>query len=211
MSWWRTSRQSPPSWVCPKRSWPTVAMPTAMRLRPLPRAASKPWWRRPPRAEVVCHDFRSAKAEAPANEPKAEWLDVIAAKLASPYGRALYRLAPTDRRAGLRHHQGDPRLHRLLTSRPRQGDTGFLDLRWRWPTIASACTSSTWRWYHEGAPGPTGCYECPAIPPPHWKSAASLYHQGRKPAFPSPPSFTHEITLENLSSKNCRTSSPTNC
>ena len=38
------------------------------------------------------HDFRPAKAEAPAKEPKAEWLQVMAAKLASPDGRALYRL-----------------------------------------------------------------------------------------------------------------------
>ena len=38
------------------------------------------------------HDFRPAKAEAPAKEPKAEWLQVMAAKLASADGRALYRL-----------------------------------------------------------------------------------------------------------------------
>ncbi len=38
------------------------------------------------------HDFRPAKAEAPAKEPKAEWLQVMAAKLASEEGRALYRL-----------------------------------------------------------------------------------------------------------------------
>ncbi len=38
------------------------------------------------------HDFRPAEAEAPAKEPKAEWLQVMAAKLASADGRALYRL-----------------------------------------------------------------------------------------------------------------------
>ncbi len=38
------------------------------------------------------HDFRPAKAEAAAKEPKAEWLRVMAAKLASEEGRALYRL-----------------------------------------------------------------------------------------------------------------------
>ncbi len=38
------------------------------------------------------HDFRPAKAEAPAKEPKAEWLQAMAAKLASEQGRALYRL-----------------------------------------------------------------------------------------------------------------------
>ena len=38
------------------------------------------------------HDFRPAEAEAPAKEPKAEWLQVMAAKLASEEGRALYRL-----------------------------------------------------------------------------------------------------------------------
>jgi transposase len=38
------------------------------------------------------HDFRPAKAEAPAKEPKAEWLRAMAAKLESEEGRALYRL-----------------------------------------------------------------------------------------------------------------------
>ncbi len=38
------------------------------------------------------HDFRPAKAEAPAKEPKAEWLQAMAEKLASAEGRALYRL-----------------------------------------------------------------------------------------------------------------------
>ncbi len=38
------------------------------------------------------YDFRPAKAEAPAKEPKAEWLQIMAAKLASEDGRALYRL-----------------------------------------------------------------------------------------------------------------------
>jgi transposase len=38
------------------------------------------------------HDFRPAKAEAPAKQPKADWLRVMAAKLASDEGRALYRL-----------------------------------------------------------------------------------------------------------------------
>ncbi len=38
------------------------------------------------------HDFRPTKAEAQAKEPKAEWLQAMAAKLASEEGRALYRL-----------------------------------------------------------------------------------------------------------------------
>ncbi|MFQ5467080.1 MAG: transposase [Kiloniellaceae bacterium] len=38
------------------------------------------------------HDFRPAKAQAPPKEPKAEWLQAMAAKLASAEGRALYRL-----------------------------------------------------------------------------------------------------------------------
>ena len=38
------------------------------------------------------HDFRPAKAEAPAKEPKAEWLKAMAAKLDSAEGRALYKL-----------------------------------------------------------------------------------------------------------------------
>ncbi len=38
------------------------------------------------------YDFRPAKTEAPVKEPKAEWLQVMAAKLASADGRALYRL-----------------------------------------------------------------------------------------------------------------------
>jgi hypothetical protein len=38
------------------------------------------------------HDFRSAKLQAPAKEPKAEWLKAMAAKLDSAEGRALYKL-----------------------------------------------------------------------------------------------------------------------
>ena len=38
------------------------------------------------------HDFRPAKADTPAKEPKAEWLQVMAKKLASEEGRALYKL-----------------------------------------------------------------------------------------------------------------------
>ena len=38
------------------------------------------------------HDFRPAKAEAPAKQAKAEWLQVMAVKLASEDGRALYKL-----------------------------------------------------------------------------------------------------------------------
>ncbi len=38
------------------------------------------------------YDFRPAKAKAVAKEPQAEWLQVMAAKLASEEGRALYRL-----------------------------------------------------------------------------------------------------------------------
>ena len=38
------------------------------------------------------YDFRPAKTEAPVKKPKAEWLKVMAAKLDSEEGRALYRL-----------------------------------------------------------------------------------------------------------------------
>jgi hypothetical protein len=38
------------------------------------------------------HDFRPTRAEVAAKEPKAEWLQAMAAKLASEPGRALYRL-----------------------------------------------------------------------------------------------------------------------
>lgn len=38
------------------------------------------------------HDLRPAKAEAAAKQPKAEWLQAMAAKLASDEGRALYKL-----------------------------------------------------------------------------------------------------------------------
>jgi transposase len=38
------------------------------------------------------HDFRPAKAEAAAKEPKAEWLKAMVAKLESEDGRALYKL-----------------------------------------------------------------------------------------------------------------------
>lgn len=38
------------------------------------------------------HDFRPAKAEAPAKQAKAEWLQAMAVKLAGEDGRALYKL-----------------------------------------------------------------------------------------------------------------------
>jgi transposase len=38
------------------------------------------------------HDFRPAQALAPTKEPKAEWLQAMAAKLASERGQALYKL-----------------------------------------------------------------------------------------------------------------------
>ena len=38
------------------------------------------------------YDFRPAKTEVPVKKPKAEWLKVMAAKLDSEEGRALYRL-----------------------------------------------------------------------------------------------------------------------
>ncbi len=38
------------------------------------------------------HDFRPLKAQAPPRDPKAAWLQAMAAKLASEDGRALYRL-----------------------------------------------------------------------------------------------------------------------
>ncbi len=38
------------------------------------------------------HDFRPTKAQVPAKEPKADWLQAMAKKLASEEGRALYRL-----------------------------------------------------------------------------------------------------------------------
>ena len=38
------------------------------------------------------HDFRPAQAEAPTKEPKAAWLQAMAAKLASARGQALYKL-----------------------------------------------------------------------------------------------------------------------
>lgn len=38
------------------------------------------------------HDFRPTKAGAPAKEPKADWLKVMTARLASAEGRALYKL-----------------------------------------------------------------------------------------------------------------------
>ena len=67
------------------------------------------------------HDFRPAKAEAPVKEPKAEWLQVMTAKLASEDGRALYRLRPQTVEPVYGIIKGGARLHRLLAARPRQG------------------------------------------------------------------------------------------
>ena len=67
------------------------------------------------------HDFRPTRAGPAVKEAKADWLREMATKLDSEEGRALYRAAPANRRAGVRRHQGGPRLHRLLAARPRQG------------------------------------------------------------------------------------------
>ena len=60
------------------------------------------------------HDFRPAKAEAPVKEPKAEWLQVHDGETRQRGRPCAVPAAPADRRAGLRHHQGGARLHRLL-------------------------------------------------------------------------------------------------
>ena len=66
------------------------------------------------------YDFRPVKTEVPVKKPKAEWLKVMAAKLDSEEGRALYRL---------RQQTVEPVFgiikaalgHRILAARPRQG------------------------------------------------------------------------------------------
>ena len=66
------------------------------------------------------YDFRPAKTEVPVKKP---------GRMAQSHGRQARQrgrpcavpAAPADRRAGLRHHQGGARLHRLLAARPRQG------------------------------------------------------------------------------------------
>ena len=81
------------------------------------------------------YDFRPAKTEVPVKKPKAEWLKVMAAKLDSEEGRALYRL---------RQQTVEPVFGIIKAA----NFTGFslrgLDIRWpasgtwwRWPTTAS--------------------------------------------------------------------------
>ena len=67
------------------------------------------------------YDFRPAKTEVPVKKPKAEWLKVMARQARQRGRPCAVPAAPADRRAGLRHHQGGPRLHRILAARPRQG------------------------------------------------------------------------------------------
>ena len=86
------------------------------------------------------HDFRPAKAAAPAKEPEAEWLRLMAAKLASEQGRALYKL---------RQQTVEPVFGIIeavlgftgFSLRGLDKVAGEWDLVALWPTTASACTS----------------------------------------------------------------------
>ena len=77
-----------PATVC----WRTTAMPTATRSRRLPRATIEALVATGSSGRRRRYDFRPAKTEVPVKKPKAEWLKVMAAKLDSEEGRALYRL-----------------------------------------------------------------------------------------------------------------------
>ena len=67
------------------------------------------------------HDFRPTKAGTPVKEAKAEWLRDMTNKARQRRRPGAVQAAPAKRRAGVRHHQGGTRLHRLLAARPRQG------------------------------------------------------------------------------------------
>ena len=92
MSWWRTIAAIPavlgrPATVLADNGYANgdeVAALAESGIEALVSTAAEGRRRR--------HDFRPAKAEAPVKEPKAEWLQVMTAKLASEDGRALYRL-----------------------------------------------------------------------------------------------------------------------
>ena len=132
------------------------------------------------------HDFRPAKAETPAKEPKAEWLRVMAAKLASEEVRALYRLPsrPSSRSsASSRRSSASPAFQCVGSTRwPGSGTW------WRWPTTASACTSSEWQ--HDNALGPTFRPKAP-LRPHHSRETGPIpaAEQKPKPIWADPAKF----------------------
>ena len=98
------------------------------------------------------HEFRPSGAGTAVKEAKADWLRDMTKKLDSEEGRALYRL---------RQQTVEPVFGVIKAV---LGFTGF-SLRgstrwpaggtwWRWPTTASACTSSCCRWSRDGVSGP---------------------------------------------------------
>ena len=67
------------------------------------------------------HDFRPTKAGTAVREAKAEWLREMGEQARKRRRAGAVQAASANRRAGVRRHQGGPRLHRLLAARPRQG------------------------------------------------------------------------------------------
>jgi hypothetical protein len=112
------------------------------------------------------HDFRPTRAQVPAKEPKADWLKAMAGKLASEQGRTLYKL---------RQQTVEPVFGIIKAVLGFRGFSlrgqGAARARWpgsgiwsRWPTTASACTSSSWRAHRDRRPDTAIRPEPPARP-----------------------------------------------
>ena len=100
------------------------------------------------------HDFRPTKAGTAVKDAKADWLREMANKLESEEGRALYRL---------RQQTVEPVfgvIKAVLSASPASRCAASTrwpasGTWWRWPTTASACTSSRCLRRHDGGSGST--------------------------------------------------------
>ena len=154
------------------------------------------------------YDFRPAKTEVPVKKPKAEWLKVMAAKLDSEEGRALYRL---------RQQTVEPVFGIIKAA---LGFTGFslrgLDkVAGEWDLVAlsynsSACTSSSWRGPREGAVGPTDRCESSTTAQQRRKSPGHRSTRTHPRGFAELRSRHRQTTAKSLNTE-FRPSSPTDC
>ena len=154
------------------------------------------------------YDFRPAKTEVPVKKPKAEWLKVMAAKLDSEEGRALYRLRhrPSSRSsASSRRPSASPDSRCAASTRWPVSGTW-----WRCPTTASACTSSSWRGPREGAVGPTDRCESSTTAQQRRKSPGHRSIRTHPRGFAELRSRHRQTTAKSLNTE-FRPSSPTDC
>ena len=115
------------------------------------------------------HDFRPTGAGTAVKEARADWLrEMGTSSTAKRAGRCTGCASKPSSRcsASSRRSSASPASRCAASTRwPASGTW------WRWPTTASACTSSRWRRRHDRVPGPTSRCEWADTAPPVPESA----------------------------------------